>query len=60
MDWSINLPSWAIREGYRLEGNRGTYDNLYLQRHGRTIKVFDYNKIPNIVEMEEIVRGLER
>lgn len=55
-DFSINLPSWAIRDGYKLVGGMGTYDDLYLYRHGILIRFWEYTApLPNIYEMEEIV-----
>lgn len=59
MDWSINLPTWAYQEGYRLEGRRGTYDDLELYKNFRLIRKFGYNKIPNIIEIEEVIDGIE-
>lgn len=59
-DFSINLPSWAIREGYSLEGGQGTYDDLFLSKDGSTVKTWwCSNKSPNIFEMEEIIHELE-
>ena len=55
MDYSINLPAWAIQKGYTLEGMTGQYDYLYLYRDGKTKKIFEWNKIPNIFEIEEII-----
>ena len=55
-DFSINLPSWAVREGYRLNGGTGTYGDLYLFRNGNLIRWWEYPKSsPNILEMEDII-----
>lgn len=59
-DFSIVLPSWALRGGYRLEGGEGTYDELYLYKDFNLVKRWDYlEKVPNIFELEEILNALE-
>ena len=59
-DFSINLPSWAVREGYRLEGGLGTYDELYLWKGFNLIKRWSYTeRIPNIFELEEFINAVE-
>lgn len=59
-DFSIALPSWAVREGYRLEGGQGTYDELYLYKDLRLVKTWGYlDKVPNIFEMEELISDIE-
>ncbi len=54
-DWSINLPAWAYQLGYRLRGMCGTYDSLHLLKYSEIIKTFEYDKIPNLAEIEEII-----
>ena len=58
-DYSINLPSWAYYEGWRLEGLSGTYDSLMLRKGFNLKRVFEYDKIPNIYEIEEIIKEVE-
>ncbi len=58
-DQSSNLPSWAYQLGYRLMGNTGTYDSLLLLKGFERVKAFDYWEIPNIIEMEEIIKKME-
>ena len=59
-DFSIVLPSWAVREGYKLEGGSGTYDELYLSKDRVDLRRWDYlEPIPNIFEMEDVINGLE-
>jgi hypothetical protein len=63
-DHSWNLPQWAWERGYRLLGNCGTFDDLYLVKDPLgdflgTIKIFPYNKIPTIYEIEDIIKELE-
>jgi len=59
-DSSIVLPSWAVREGYRLEGGEGTYDELYLSKDGIGVRRWDYTEsIPNIFEVERIINDFE-
>lgn len=59
-DFSINLPSWAYNEGYRLEGGGGTYDELFLYKDGKVVKRWGWlERIPNIFEMEELIIGLD-
>ena len=59
-DLSIVLPGWAVREGYKLEGGSGTYDELYLSKDGVDLRRWDYlEPIPNIFEMEDVINGLE-
>lgn len=59
-DMSINLPSWAYNLGYRLRGNFGTIGDLCLYKDGSTVRTWYYPKsVPNIFELEELIRGLE-
>lgn len=59
-DLSINLPSWACREGYRLEGGGGTFDEMYLWKGFDLVKRWTYlERIPNIFELEEFIREVE-
>lgn len=59
-DFSINLPSWAYNEGYRLEGGTGTWDELYLYKDMKLIKRWDWlAREPNIFEMEELIKEYE-
>jgi len=59
-DFSIVLPSWAILEGYKLEGGEGTYDELYLSKDGVGMRRWDYiEPIPNMFEMEGIINDFE-
>ena len=59
-DFSINLPSWAINLGYKLEGGRGTYDELFLYKRGYVVKKWGWlDNIPNIFEVEEVIKGYE-
>lgn len=57
MNYNINLPSWALHEGYSLEGLAGTYDDLELKKDGRFVRRFLWNEIPSIFELEEIING---
>lgn len=59
MDWSINLPSWAYHLGYRLEGRRGTYDDLELYKDKKIVRMFEWYEVPDIFEIEEIIREME-
>jgi len=59
-DWSINLPSWAYREGYSLKGKCGTYDNLELWKDWVLIRRFKWNRIPSIYEIEDIIKEIKR
>ena len=55
-DFSINLPSWAVREGYSAQGSVGTYGELFLYKHRELIRWWDWGTpSPNIFEMEEII-----
>lgn len=58
-DWSINLPSWAYREGYTLRGKCGTYDYLELWKDWNLLQKFSWNRIPNIFEIEEVIMESE-
>lgn len=59
-DFSIVLPSWAVREGYRLEGGMGTYDELYLYKDWAMVEKWGYlDPIPNIFEMEDLIGEIE-
>lgn len=58
-NFSNNLSTHAYQLGYRLEGDRGTYGSLQLTKDGSTVKDWDWSKIPNIIEMEEIVDSIE-
>lgn len=59
-DMYINLPSWAVREGYTLGGDSGTYGELYLSKHTKVVKYWTcLEKCPNIFEMEVLIRTLE-
>ena len=59
-DFSMALPSWAIRAGYRLEGGQGTYDNLYLYRDFDVVEVWDcFRRIPTIFELEDFINEIE-
>ena len=60
IDMSVNLPSWAYNEGYRLEGDLGTVGDLYLYKNGSVVQVWRYPKrVPNIFEMEEAIKEFE-
>lgn len=55
-DFSLNLPGWACREGYRTNGDSGTYGSLRLFKGARIVRVWSYDEPqPNIIEMEEII-----
>ena len=57
---SINLPSWAVREGYTLEGDLGTFGDLFLSKDEKIVREWICpEKSPNIFEMEEIIIELE-
>ena len=59
-DFSINLPSWAIQLGYKLEGGEGTFDELYLYRDMKIVKKWDWlDRVPNIYEIEEVIQEIE-
>jgi hypothetical protein len=59
-DLSFNLPYWARLEGYTLEGGGGTYDNLYLWKGPRLVKVWHwYDEVPSIFELEEFLNEIE-
>lgn len=59
-DWSHNLPTWAYTLGYRLLGGMGTYDDLHLYKGRKLVKTWDWlSKDPSMIELEEIVRGIE-
>lgn len=59
-DMSINLPYWATQKGYRLVGGEGTYDELYLYKDFKPIRVWEYTEqVPNIFEMEGIINACE-
>jgi len=59
-DFSLCLPSWAVREGYRLEGGLGTFDELYLYKNSRLVRMWDIlDEVPSIFEMEEIINEIE-
>lgn len=58
-DWSINLPTWALEKGYTLMGYSGQYDDLELWKRFDLIKRFEYYKVPNIFEMEDIIEEVE-
>ena len=58
-DYSINLPSWAYHLGYRLQGLGGTYDSLELWKGFELKRIFEFDKIPNIYEIEDIIKELE-
>ena len=59
-DFSSNLPSWAIHEGYQLLGGAGTFDELYLYKGFRLVKAWTcLEEIPNLFELEEMVSGIE-
>ena len=59
-DFSIVLPSWAVREGYKLEGGTGTYDELYLSKNREGVRKWDcMEPIPNIFEMEILLNEIE-
>lgn len=59
-DFSIVLPSWAVRLGYRLEGGEGTYDELYLFKDFRMVERWNYlDPVPNIFELENSINVLE-
>jgi len=60
-DMSINLPTWAWYEGYRLEGDLGTVGDLYLYRDGTLVRAWRHpEEAPNIFELEEFLEGLEQ
>ena len=58
-DFSINLPSWALHAGYRLQSLAGTYDSLELWKGLEKIREFEFDRIPSIFEMEDIIKELE-
>lgn len=59
-DFSINLPSWAIQLGYKLEGGEGTFDELYLYRDMKIVKKWNWlDRVPNIYEIEEVIQEIE-
>jgi hypothetical protein len=59
-DLSINLPSWACREGYRLEGSCGTFGELYLLKDDKVVKYWSCSeRSPSIFEMEELLNEIE-
>ena len=59
-DFSIVLPSWAVRVGYRLEGGTGTYDELYLLKDGEGVRRWDcMEPIPTIFEVEDLLNEIE-
>jgi len=59
-DFSLNLPSWAFRKGYRTNGDSGTYGSLRLFKGARIVRVWAYDEPqPNIIEMEEIIQKNE-
>lgn len=59
-DFSLNLPSWAIQLGFRLEGDYGTHGDLALWKDGKFIKAWPYFRPqPNIYEMEEFLNKYE-
>lgn len=59
-DFSINLPTWAIHEGYILEGGMGTYDELFLYKGFKMVKMWGWlDKVPNIFELEELINEIE-
>ena len=59
-DFSLNLPSWAIREGYKVKGEGGTYGSLLLYKGIRIVRVWGYDEPqPNIIEMEDFIQKNE-
>lgn len=58
-DMSVNLPTWTYYLGYRLEGEKGTFGTLYLYKGFKSIRKFDYWKVPNIIEIGEIIGEIE-
>ena len=58
-DYSINLPSWYYHAGWRLEGLSGTYDSLTLRKGLELKRVFEFDAIPSIYEIEDILKELE-
>lgn len=59
-DFSIVLPSWAVRLGYKLEGGQGTYDELYLYKNLGLVRMWSYlEQVPNIFELECTLNELE-
>lgn len=59
-DWSINLPSWAYHEGYRLMGGMGTYDELELWKDLRLVRRWSWpERTPSISELEEFLNEIE-
>jgi len=57
---SINLPSWATQKGYRLVGGEGTYDELYLYKDFKLLRMWDYtDQVPNILDMEDVINACE-
>ena len=59
-DFSIVLPSWAIRLGYKLEGGEGTYDEMFLYKDFRLVRKWSYlEKVPNIFELEAFINEIE-
>ena len=59
-DFSLVLPSWAVREGYKLEGGTGTYDELYLSKDGVGVRRWDcMEPIPTLFEMEDLLNEIE-
>lgn len=59
-DLSINLPAWAYRIGYRIEGGLGTYGDLFLRKDGAEVDWWNWSeRQPNIFEMEELIAERE-
>ena len=58
-DMTTNLPTWAWYLGYELEGDLGTFGDLYLTKYRKLTKKFNYWEVPNIFEIGEIISGLD-
>ena len=58
-DMTLNLPTWAWQLGYELEGDMGSFGDLYLSKYRKVTKKFNYWEVPNIFEIGEIISGIE-
>ena len=56
-DMSINLPYWAVHLGYTLEGNLGTFGDLWLKKNGEVTKYWRayWDRAPDIMELEKYI-----
>lgn len=56
----LSLPYWARLLGYKLEGNLGTYGEMFLYKNSETIKKWSGgDKVPNIFELEDFIVEIE-